>query len=406
MTARHIVIVYRKEMLDILRDRRTLMSMILVPLVLMPVLIFGLAVASVKILQRAQRDGATVMLLGAEHAPALAAKIREMKEFQVVSPAEDYVRLIEEKKLRAAVEFPLHFEERMSRGEVSDDLTIYLYYYRGELLSTLTVRSLRESLVDYRDHVVEQRLAARQLSADILKPFETKQENVASPQKVSGAIMGGLIPYLLILLSLTGAMYPAIDLTAGEKERGTMETILASAVSRGALAMGKFLAVLTVSLATVLLSLFSLAATLKLVPSVSAIQPVRGQISLFQFSLGVKNFLLVLALVLPLAILFSAVLLSIALLAKSFKEAQSYVSPVLIVVILTAIVSTLPGIELNAKLALVPIVNVSLASKEIFTDTYHWPYLALIFFSSCLYAAGALGVAAAVFKREWVLFRT
>jgi sodium transport system permease protein len=97
---------------------------------------------------------------------------------------------------------------------------------------------------------------------------------------------------------------------------------------------------------------------------------------------------------------------NIALLAKSFKEGQSYVSPVLIVVILTAIVSSLPGVELNAKLALVPIVNVSLASKEIFTDTYHRHYLAIIFLSSCLYAGAALGLAAAVFRRESVLFRT
>lgn len=406
MSLRHIAVVYRKEMLDTLRDRRTLISMIVVPLLLMPLLIFGMATLTVKLVQRAQREGATIMLLGAENAPTLAQTIREADGLQVVPPADDYAHRIEEKKLRAAVEFPPEFEQRLAAGAESSALVVKLYHYQGEMRSTFAVRSLQKILRDFRDQVVEQRLAARQLSPHILEPFQTEEQNVASPEKVSGAMLGGLIPYMIILLSLTGAMYPAIDLTAGEKERGTIETILASPVSRGALAAGKFFAVFTASVATALLSLFSLAATLLLMPSVRETRTLGSGTPLFQFALSTKGIAAVLGMILPLAVMFSAALLAIALLAKSYKEAQSYISPLMIVVIIPAVVSILPGIELDAKLALIPILNVSLVSKEILTGTYHWNYIAIIFLSSCLYAAAALGIAAAAFKRESVLFRT
>ncbi len=405
MNLRHVTIVYRKEMLDTLRDRRTLISMIVVPLLLMPVLIFGMVALSIKLIQRARREGAAIMLLGAEHAPRLAARIRGAEGFQVVPPAEDYARRIEDKKLRAAIEFPPEFEERLAAGEEAADLTVKIYHYQGEIRSTFAVRNLQKLLRDYRDEVIEQRLAARNLSPAILEPFRTEEQNVASPEKVGGAMLGGLIPYMIILLSLTGAMYPAIDLTAGEKERGTIETILASPVSRTALATGKFLTVFTASVATALLSLLSLAATFTFAPQLREMGGERGR-QLFNIALSAKGVAAVLGMILPLAVMFSAALLAIALLAKSYKEAQSYISPLMIVVILPAVASILPGIELDAKLALIPILNVSLVSKEILTGTYHWNYIVLIFLSSCLYAAAALGIAAAAFKRESVLFRT
>ena len=110
--------------------------------------------------------------------------------------------------------------------------------------------------------------------------------------------------------------------------------------------------------------------------------------------------------VLPLAVFFSAALLALSLFAKSFKEAQSYISPLMLVVVMPAIAALLPGVELNAALALVPVLNTSLVSKEIITGTYHWNLIILIFVSSAVYAAAALTIAVKLFQREDVLFRT
>ena len=125
-----------------------------------------------------------------------------------------------------------------------------------------------------------------------------------------------------------------------------------------------------------------------------------------QFAMGPKVVVLLFLMIVPLAVLFSATLMAIALFAKSHKEAQSYISPLTLVVVLPAVVSLLPGVELNAALALVPVLSTSLVSKEIVAGTYPWGYIALIFVSSCAYAAAALSIAIKLFQRETVLFRT
>ncbi|MCZ6669423.1 MAG: ABC transporter permease [Acidobacteria bacterium] len=405
MKLQQIGIVYRKELRDTLRDRRTLISMVVVPILLMPILIFGMATITIRLVEKARSEGSSVMLLGSEHAPELAVEIENHEGITVIPPAEDFVRRIENKDLRVAVEFPPGFESRLETGTDSSDLEVKIYHYEGELRSTFALRTMQSILRNYRDRVVEKRLKDRHLSTEILQPFQTVASNVASPEKVGGQLTGGLIPYLIIMLCLTGAMYPAIDLTAGEKERGTIETILASPVSRGALATGKFLTVLTASVSTAVLSLLSLGVTLRLAPLFVEIGSQKGK-QLFQFAMSFSGVVAVFAMIIPLAVMFSAALLAIALLAKSYKEAQSYISPLMILVMLPSLVSILPGIELSRLLVWIPVLNVSLVSKDILSGTFQWDRIALIFLSSSVYAAGALWVAARAFQRESVLFRT
>lgn len=408
MNLGHVGVVYRKELRDTLRDRRTLFSMIIIPLLLFPLITIGFGALAARLVQKAQQEGASVMILGGEHAPALAVAIRRAEGLQVVPPAADYVARINDKKLRAAIEFPPGFEEQLKSG-AGEPPVIKIYHYAGELRSQFAVRSLQKVVSDYRQGVVEERLAARRLSHAVLEPFRSEEKNVATPEKVGGNVLGGLIPYFIIILSLTGAAYPAIDLTAGEKERGTIETILASPVGRTELVLGKFLMVLTASVTTAVLSLASFSATFYFASRSFADsmggggrQGLKG----LSFVISTKGVAAVFFMVLPLAVMFSAALLAIALLARSYKEAQSYIQPLVIVVILPAVAALLPGVELNPKLALVPILNVSLVSKEILTGNYPWRLILLIFLSSCVYALAALGVAVQAFKRESVLFRT
>jgi len=404
LNLRHTGRVYRKELLETLRDRRTIMSMIIVPMLVMPMLMYGMTSISMKMVKKAQGERVSVMLLGAENAPTLAEALRKNPNFDIVPPGEDYAQRIEEKKLRAAVEFPPNFENRLAAGETSPDLTVKLYHYEGELRSTFALRTLESALRDYHDRVVKNRLAERQLPPEILEPFATLEQNVASEQKVSGALLGGIIPYIIVLLAFTGAMYPAIDLTAGEKERGTMETILASPVSRSALTAVKFFTVLTAPVTTTVLSLLSVGATMRL--SSKTGQALGAGQDMFKLAVGLKGALAVICLVVPMAVMFSAVLLGIALLAKSYKEAQSYVSPMMIIVILPAVTALLPGVELDTRLALVPIANVTLVSKEILSGTWHWRLIAISLAASTGYALVALMIAARTFQRESVLFRS
>lgn len=405
MNARRIFTIYAKELRDMLRDRRTLISMIVIPTLLMPLIMGGVVFVSMKVIRQARAEAPVVMVIGGADSPALRAALAAHQRLRVDPAADDWRARVAAKTVRAAVEIPPGFDAALAAGEPA---TVKIFNYEGELRSGFAVGELQRFLGEYRERVVAARLAGRGLSAAFVKPFAVQVENVAPPEKVGGNVVGGIIPYLFLLLCFTGAMYPAMDLTAGEKERGTMETILCSPVSRLELVLGKFLMVLTASLGTVLCSLLSMLGTATFGgPLLVAMAGARrGAASTALPTLDPVGLAAVLVLVLPMAVFFSAVLLSISLVAKSFKEAQSYVSPLVIVIVLPAVAGMLPGVELNAKLALVPILNVALASKELVSGVWHWPHLALIFGSTCVYAGAALALAVRMFNREDVIFRT
>ena len=403
MKLRDIGIIYRKEMKDTLRDRRALISMIVVPIVLMPLLTIGIGVLSAEIVGRAMEEIPKVMILGGADSPNITAELRAQSDMLVVPAGSDYAQQIEDKRIRAAVEIPPDFDASLAAGTPS---TVTVYDYEGDLKSGIAADRLQKFFGDLRDRTVRDHLAAQRLPDALIHPFEIREQNVVSREKVTGAMVGGIVPYFVILLCLTGAIYPAIDLTAGEKERGTMETILSSPVSRTDLVFGKFLTVLTASLATAFLAVLSMAVSFGIGKGLLMSLTDAGQGNDFTLTINPGSVAAVFAMVLPLAVLFSAALLAIALCAKSYKEAQSYLQPLTIIVVVPGIVSLLPGVDLNARLALIPILNTSLVSKEILMGTYHWHYIALIFISSCVYAAAALTVAVRLFEREDVLFRT
>lgn len=405
----NIFTVFRKEIRDMLRDRRTIISMIVIPMLLMPGLMFSALSVASKVINKARSTPPTVVIVGGEDSPKVRAALAANPRFKVVPATENWRQQIADKKIRAAVELPSGFDAALERGQPA---RVTLFNYEGEMRSSFAVGELRRFFGDYRDKVVSDRLQSRGLPPTIVRPFEVATRNVAPPEKVGGNAFGGMIPYFFLLLSFTGAMYPAIDLTAGEKERGTMETILCSPVPRIDLVLGKFLTVLAASLATVLCSLVSSLGTLFIAGSAlagggaAAATGARVGAGAAMPSIDPAGLIASVAMIIPMAILFAAVQFTIALFAKSFKEAQSYVSPLIIVIILPAVIGMLPGVELNARLALVPILNVSLVSKELVSGVWHWDLIALIFGSTCLYAAVALGLAVKMFNREDVIFRS
>jgi sodium transport system permease protein len=402
MSLRDISIVYRKELKDALRDRRTLISMILVPLLIFPVMILGFSALAVQMVSTAKREVPKVMILGGEDSPAILDQLHQLSSIHVVPAAANYADQIADRRIRAAVEIPPGFQSGIGSGNAP---TVTIYMYGEDLKSSFAVQRVQRFFDDLRDQTVRQDLAAHNLPATLVKPFDIAQKNAVSPQKVFGATFGGLIGYMVIVLCMTGAMYPAIDLTAGEKERGTMETILCAPVARTDLVLAKFLTVLTASLASAALSVISMGVSFAAISKFAASSGSSDQ-GLPQMAISLKSIFAVFGMALPMAVLFSAVLLTIALFAKSYKEAQSYLTPLTFVIVLPAVASLLPGMELNAKLALIPILNTSLVNKELVTGTYHWGYIFTIFASSCVYAGVALAVAVKMFQREDVLFRT
>lgn len=191
-----------------------------------------------------------------------------------------------------------------------------------------------------------------------------------------------------------------------------METLMCSPTARINIVFGKFLTVLTASVATIVFSMTSMAVTGSLGSKLflggsgmAASASNKAQAASAMPSFDPAGFIGVFAMVAPVAILFAALLLTVSLFAKSYKEAQSYAGPMILLAIIPAVFGMLPGMELSAKTALIPILNLSLVCKEMLSGTWNWNYIALIFGSSCLYAVVALVACVKMFNREDVMFR-
>jgi len=391
-------VIYFKEMLDTLRDRRTLISMILVPILLFPVLMFGMSGLVVFFMEKAEEKPSRIAILGEENAPYLAQKLSSDERFEVMSE-ENFKDAIDQKRIEAALEFSENFEKGIEREKSSQAV---IYYDEAEVKSSMAVDKMKDYLWEYEDSMVTSRLEKREIDRSLLHPVDIQEKNIASKEKMGGFMLSMFLPYIVILLALTGAMYPAIDLTAGEKERGTLETILVSPASRGELATGKFFCVMTVSVITAVLATCSMSITAGI--GLAKMGPFTPQEA--QIAIRLESILIILLLLLPISALFSSLLLSISLFAKSFKEAQSYITPLVLIVIMPAMISFMPGIELNWSFAFVPVINVSLALKEALLGTYNWGFIGLIFLSTVIYASLSVYVTKRLFEKEEVLFRT
>jgi sodium transport system permease protein len=405
MSMRSVGIVYRKELTEALRDRRTIITTFLVPLLLFPLLGTGMIGMTVVLVDKAKNETAKMMIIGGADSRSVVSDLKKLDGVEIVPLDPNWKNQIVDKVVRAAIEIPDGFETDLAQQK-SPTVTIHLY--EGELKSSISVQKVEKFFDNYRDDLVKTRLIAKNLPVTIIKPFEVKRHDVAPPEKGGAAIFfGGFIAYMVVFLCLNGGMHPAMDLTAGEKERGTMETILSSPVSRAHLVLGKFFLVLTTSLVTAALSVTSMGVSFWLIHILQPAASAAGNDGPnLQMHIGIGAVLSVFLMALPLSVLFSAALLTISLFAKSYKEAQSYIMPLMFLVIIPAVAAMLPGVDLTPKLALIPILNVSLLCKELVIGTYHWNYIAIIFLSTCVYAAAALFIAIKMFQRESVLFRS
>ncbi len=402
MNLREIGIVFRKELRDSLRDRRTIVSMIVVPVLALPLLTFGAGTMLFKTMTHARQQVPRVMVVGGENSPKTVAALRAAGSVELVPEASNFTNEITEKRLRAVVQLPPDFDSTIANGGKAQ---VKIFEYRGDMNSEFAAEKVNTFFRNLSETTVRERLESRNVPVALLTPLDVQRQNVAPLSRVTGSMLGGLIPYVLLFMCMTGAMYPAIDLTAGEKERGTIETLLCCPVDRVNLVLGKFLMVVTASMSTVFLALSSMGATFQFAKTVLGHSVPAAELQMVT-TIDPKGLAAVFVFLIPAAVMLSAILLMLGLFSRSFREAQSYVGPMMMVVAMTTIFAILPGVEMNAHLAIVPIVNVSLASKEMMAGAWHWNYLLLTFGSTCLYAALALAATVWLFHREEVVFRS
>ncbi len=395
---RRVGIIFRKELKDMLRDRRTIFFMIVFPILIIPLLIGGIPKIMTGIMKEKMTEEITIAIIGRENSPELMSVIVAVDSIDLVFHIEEdsIETFIRNKEIDGALKIPENFTEKINSMETAQLAIIYLSTGDFEAVK----KRLERAVNIFIDGKRTERMKQLGVNLNQLEPVQIAHQNIASDKEQIGKIAGGWLPYMFILYCFMGAMYPALDLGAGEKERGTIETLLSSPAGRMEILLGKYGVISLFGFLSAISGVLGLIVGLQFITDIPA-EIIETAKSIIQ----VKTIALILLLIVPVSILFSAILLSISIYAKSFKEAQSLVTPINILIIVPAMVGMIPGIELNWKTALFPIVNISLISKDILAGTVSAGLLLEVFGSMIFLAVIGLIFTRWWFNREEVIFR-
>lgn len=389
--------IFRKELKDSLRDRRTILMLIVLPLLMFPVMIGLTSTLIASHESRAQERVIELAVFDHGNARDFSVLMEDHGGFQLVESEdrEAAEELIRRDSLDAMIVFEPEFDATvagMGTGRV--DL-----YIKDTEENQIQRERLLGLLHEYADELRVRRFRSLQLDVSVYNVIDVVTNNLATSRERIADIAGGMLPYMFVIFCFMGAMYPAIDLAAGEKERGTLETLLTSPVSKMQILVGKVGVVILTGISSAAISLVGLFVGVRYISSIPA-----EFLDMILSILRPGTILVLMSLLFPLTVFFAALMLSVSFTARSYKEAQSKVGPMMPVVIIPAFIGLMPGISLNAGTAIVPILNVTLATKRIIAGQTDPVLLLLVYGSLIIYAALALFLCARVFSRESAIF--
>ena len=403
----NVRLIFTREIRDQLRDRRTLFMIAVLPLLLYPLL--GMSFFHLSSLT--QEHPTSVVVLGAEELAVLSDLPPLVEEDRFSAALFDEARMANLVHVELRPNVPVDAEaddseaaERQierARGEVREGTFQLLlqippgfgqqlrqfhealvaqaaapgtnilvgddwqapkptvYYSSSNQKSQVASARVQRILDRWRAAIGAQNLEASRVPAAAAMPFELAKQDVADEGHRDAAIWSNVLPFVLLIWALTGAFYPAIDLCAGEKERGTLETLLSSPAARGEIVWGKLLTVMAFSMATAVLNLISMGVTgLIFISQIRGVDGITTAMNLNPPPLSAVVWLLI-ALV-PVSALFSALCLALAAFARSTKEGQYYLMPMLLVTMPLMMMPLAPGVELNLGTSLIPVTGVML----------------------------------------------
>ncbi|MEM6799319.1 MAG: ABC transporter permease subunit/CPBP intramembrane protease [Planctomycetota bacterium] len=441
MNWRNIKTVWFRELRDQLRDRRTLFMVAVLPLLMYPIM----GMSFFQLAQFMRDKTARVLVVGAEQltdvpglpelidgdhfAPGLFASPDQARKLEVLShdaEAEGADLALSDTRgrlgageLDAVVVFPADFVERLSelraqleafaagggqRGAAPSAPKPLVLFNSSRDASQVAHLRVERLLNTWRQQIVGKNLDETRVPAGVLKPFQLSSEDIAEPAARRAGIWSKLLPFVVFVWALTGAFYPAVDLCAGEKERGTLETLLASPASRSDIVWGKLLTVITFSMITAVLNLLGIGFTGGFISQqLAAAGPLAGGLG----APPLTSLVWLLVALPPVSALFSALSFACASFARSTKEGQYYFMPLFLATMPLMLMPLSPGVELNLGNSLAPVMGLALLLRSLmegdFLEAVRYALpVTVVTFGCCLLATRW---AVAQFNQESVLFR-
>ena len=429
----HVKLIFHREVRDQLRDRRTMFTICILPLLLYPLM--GMVMMQVAQFHREQH--VTIGVVGYENWPAdfpliLTDESEQIRWKQIASDNSIVHRFdrsefeqadasaagsggpsrqrsskpaAAEKLLRQLETDVVLWVPSSFKDSFSEEALVVLSNQRWER-SQLAVQALNRQITEWHSKWLRSKLIVSELGPSVLNPPFVQHLDASDAEMKRAVVWSKILPFVLLVWALTGAFYPAIDLCAGEKERGTLETLLCSPARRREIVWGKLLTVMCFSIGTALLNLASMHTTASIVMSQFSGLGT-GDMFAALGPLPIHSMGWLILLVTPISAMFSALALAVACLARSTKEGQYYLMPLLLVGMPLVMLPMIPGVVLSAGTSIVPVTGAVLMSRALMDGEYmhallHLPTVATVTILCCLLA---VRWAVRQFESESVMFR-
>jgi len=400
MRASNIHTVLWKEVVDTIRDGRTLFLLVALPLVMYPALFAGLGYFERIMRQKQEEATVSVVIINPADAQQLVDLLSGREKLNVVRlPDTDEAsasRLIREEVVQLALLVPPAFEESLTAGKMEK---LVLLYDGANVASVDAREKITNAVSEYKSQLVRKRLETRGLDISILDTVQIESQNVATAGEMGAFVVSMMVPFFLIILMCAGAQHTAIDVTAGEKERSTLETVLTTSASRTEIVFGKFLAVLLTAFATTITGLAGLLLTI--FGGLSFVSGVTEEKLVISFG----SVLALLATLIPAMIFVAATFVAIGCFAKSTKEGQTYSSYFYMVIMVAAVMTIFPGVDMGLKGFAIPLIGVLFLGREILSGGFVPAHVGVALISTLAIAVGALVLSVRLFSNEKVMFR-
>lgn len=392
--------IFKKEILDIVRDRKSIFMMIVVPILLYPiimVLLMGIMNSSIN------KMTSETITLGLSSAPNA--------EFVEIVDSENAIREKEDTLGNIEIKTNIKdYKSELEKGEIDAyiDNSIKDNDYKVIINSASDESGIKSDAIfdvmnKYKRKMSEREIEKHGLnSKQILEPIKYEKVDITNSAKKAGMLLGQVIPFILIIGVLFGSIYPAIDVMAGEKERGTLETLFSLPISNMELVIGKYMAVSASAILTSLLNIISMSCTLGYFMKAESIyNPSMMHIN---YSVLGGAVLITVVSVILFAQVVSALAMCVCSFAKTFKEAQNYITPLMLIIMVPAYISMIPNISLSRITATIPVVNISLLIKSVISLRANMKMVSLVLIVNLIFVLISLVLLSKIFNSEDILF--
>ncbi len=392
-------VLYLREIRSALRERTIVINSILIPVLLYPFILWVMFTGMTFV--QGQTEGYESRMMVTAWPQGHAALKREIERDTKIRlvPAMDPAtadRLVRSGDLDAVASFT---PAETGSATLPDNFQLRVTYNKSKERSAAALDRLTTIIRRYREQWLEREASSRGLTPAGWQIFTIENRNLASKKQMGAFLLGLMLPLFFVIMVAVGCFYPAVDATAGERERNTWETLMTVAASRGSIVTAKYLYVATVGGVAGLLNLTAMTVSMK--PILAPLLATTGEVLEFSMPLGAVPVLAAAAVLL--AGFVAAGMMIFASFARTFKEGQSMITPFYMVIMIPVMFLQVPGLEFSFLLAAIPVVNVSMMVREAISGTFHWPQIGVTIAVSLAVIAASLRLATFILRFEDVM---